>query len=107
MQVALDAIGDLENDVFVSVVAPWEMEIKRAKGRLELRAPLARILRDQRANGLEVLPVSAAHVLALEALPAVHRDPFDRMLVAQAVAEDAVLVTRDAALEGYPVATLW
>ena len=101
------ALRDPANVVLLSVVVPWEMQIKHAIGKLELRAPLTRLVEDQEANGVQVLPITLRHVLALGALPLHHRDPFDRLLAAQAQVEGAVLVTRDSALTAYPVQTLW
>jgi PIN domain nuclease of toxin-antitoxin system len=101
------ALSDPANEVLLSVVVLWEMQIKRTIGKLELRAPLEALIEDQEANGVSVLPVTLQHVLALGALPLHHRDPFDRLLVAQAQVEEALLVTRDSALADYPVKTLW
>ncbi len=101
------ALSDPANEVLLSVVVLWEMQIKRTIGKLEFRAPLAKLIEDQEANGVRVLPVTLPHVLALGALPLHHRDPFDRLLAAQAQVEEAAVVTRDAAFEDYPVRTLW
>lgn len=100
---AVDAIGDESNEVFVSVVSAWEIEIKQAKGKLripdELGAGLA-------AQGFQVLPVALRHVLAVESLPRHHRDPFDRMLISQAQLEGMTFVTSDSEIRHYPVAVL-
>jgi PIN domain nuclease of toxin-antitoxin system len=101
------ALGDPANDVLLSVVVLWEMQIKQTIGKLEFRAPLAKLVEDQEANDVHVLPVTLPHVLALGALPLRHRDPFDRLLVAQAQVEGAAVVTRDSAFADYPVKTLW
>ena len=79
----------------------------RALGKLELRLPLDDILRQQQLNGLTVLPISLAHVLAVEHLPPVHKDPFDRVLIAQAQAESATLVSADHLFSDYGVPLLW
>ncbi|GAB5534901.1 MAG: type II toxin-antitoxin system VapC family toxin [Rubricoccaceae bacterium] len=102
-----DAIQDPGNAVRVSVVSLWEMQIKVMLGKLALRTSLEQTLDDQEANGISVLGLTTAHILALSSLPAHHRDPFDRMLVAQAIAENAVLVTGDRVLSNYPARTLW
>jgi PIN domain nuclease of toxin-antitoxin system len=68
---------------------------------------LAAVVARQQAKGIRVLPISLDHVLALDALPTPHKDPFDRMLVAQANFEGAVLVTADAIFAQYPVTVLW
>jgi len=85
--VALVAIRDPANEIWVSTASAWELAIKVQIGKLTLRLPLADIFAQQMANGMRILPVSLIHALAVEALPPVHKDPFDRMLVAQANAE--------------------
>jgi PIN domain nuclease of toxin-antitoxin system len=86
---ALTALRDPSNEVWLSVVSVWEMTIKAQLGKLTLRLPLADIVSQQQANGLRVLAVDLAHVLAVERLPALHKDPFDRLLIAQANVEGA------------------
>jgi PIN domain nuclease of toxin-antitoxin system len=100
---AADAIEDGANEVFVSVVSAWEIEIKRAKGKLLISMPLSEALSEQR---FKTLPVALPYVLAVESLPRRHRDPFDRMLIAQAQLEGMTLVTSDREVRHYPVATL-
>ena len=95
------------NTVLLSVVSVWEILIKSQLGKLALRAPLRTILVQQQASGLKILPISLDHVLALEALPAVHKDPFDRLLIAQANVEGAVLLSADPVFARYPVKVLW
>jgi PIN domain nuclease of toxin-antitoxin system len=104
---ALAAVRDPANDVWLSVTSVWEMLIKARLGKLTLRLPLADIVTQQQANGLHVLPVTLAHVLAVEGLPAVHKDPFDRVLVAQANVEGAEFVSADQVFRQYPVRVLW
>ena len=94
--------------VYVSVVNPWEMTIKAQTGKLILRADVATIIADVvRQNRVQLLPVTYAHILALGGLPTVQKDPFDRLLAAQAIAENAVLLTDDAVFLQYPVHTDW
>lgn len=104
---ALAAILDPENEVWISVVCPWEMAIKSQLGKLDLRLPLADIVSGQRLNGLRFLDVTTEHVLAVASLPLVHKDPFDRLLAAQSIIEGAELVTADHVFAGYPVRVLW
>ncbi len=105
---ALEEITDLSNEVFLSAVTSWEVAIKAGAGKLKLPEPpgsyVPRRMADQ---GLRPLPVSHAHALAVFGLPGHHRDPFDRLLVAQANVEDLVLVTADRIMEQYPVEILW
>lgn len=88
----------------LSTVVVWEIAIKRRLGKLTAPAGLDELLL---AGGATALLVTIAHALRAERLPDHHRDPFDRMLVAQGFEEDAVIVTGDAALGGYGVATTW
>jgi PIN domain nuclease of toxin-antitoxin system len=89
------------------VVSVWEMVIKSHLGKLSLRLPLADIVSQQQANGLQVLPMTLAHVLGVEGLPPIHKDPFDHVLIAQANVEGAELVSADPAVRQYPVRVLW
>ena len=97
-----DAAAEIErsDDVAVSVVTPWELGIKRAAGKLVYPDGLTEALV---GAGFSMLPVSAAHAELAPMLPMHHRDPFDRMLVAQARLEALSIVTADAAITGYDV----
>lgn len=100
---AREAIDAPANEVFLSAATAWELAIKAAAGRLEMPDDLvARALR----QGVRPLPIDLEHAADAAALPAHHRDPFDRMLVAQARRESMTLVTADAALGLYDVPTL-
>lgn len=103
-----ETIADLTNTVFLSAVTSWEIAIKAAVGKLRLPEPPASYVPRRMADqGLRPLPVSHPHALAVFALPAHHRDPFDRLLVAQAKLEGLILVTADRILEKYPIQILW
>lgn len=96
-------LADRANDVYVSAATAWELGIKQSKGKLRLSTPVS----DQRTRlGFLELPVTFAHAEYAAALPMLHKDPFDRMLVAQAIVERMVLVTADAQLAAYPVSVL-
>lgn len=99
----LETIERTSNDVYVSVVSVWEIEIKAAKGRLRAPADLAGALDQQM---FKPLVVTMAHVLAVESLPRHHRDPFDRMLLAQAQLEELTIVTSDREMRRYPISVL-
>jgi len=102
------AIKDPANELLLSVVSVWEMAIKMQLGKLRLTTPLAeRISSQQARNQFAVLPVELRHTLQLTELPLHHKDPFDRLLVAQAQVEGAALVSGDAALRHYAVTILW
>lgn len=99
------AIADPGILVHVSAASAWEISIKRSLGRLDLRDE--EFSYGMRESGFSELPVTAAHGLAAGTLPPHHRDPFDRMLVAQAAGEGMRLVTHDRALADYGVDILW
>ena len=98
---------DPENILLLSVASIWEMQIKSQLGKLQLRMPLPELIREQQGNGLEILPIEPNHIFALDSLPNHHKDPFDRLLVAQAIVEDAVLVSADPLVKQYPVSVEW
>ena len=105
---ARTACEDRANVVLLSVASAWEMQIKLQLGKLDLRLPLAEVIASQQqTNEIQVLPVALGHVLALQDLPAHHKDPFDRLLIAQANVEEAVLVSHDPVFAHYPVKVLW
>lgn len=104
---ALATLRDPVNEVWLSVVSVWEMVIKAQLGKLTLRLPLVGIVNQQQVNGLRVLPLTLAHVLAVEGLPPIHKDPFDRALIAQANVEGAELVSGDHMVRQYSVHVLW
>jgi PIN domain nuclease of toxin-antitoxin system len=84
------------------------MAIKVATGKLDLRVPLDELVRTQlRTLGIQLLAIELAHVLGVRAMPFHHRDPFDRLLVSQALAEGLVLMSRDPALDAYGITRLW
>ena len=103
----LEMCKDSENALFVSVASIWELQIKFQLGKLRLYKPLAEIIRQEQENGIDILSVEAPHVFALDSLPNHHKDPFDRLLVAQAIVEGAVLVSADPLVKQYPVKVEW
>lgn len=104
---ALAALTDPGNEILLSAVSAWEIVIKSQLGKLNLRLPVDQIIRQQQANGLLGLSISVEHTLAVAALPAIHKDPFDRLLVAQSKVENATLVSADHLLGGYGIPLLW
>ena len=96
-------IADAANEVFVSAATIWELAIKRATGKLQTPADLEAAVR---LSGFIELPVTFRHAERAGRLPLLHRDPFDRMLVAQAQAESLTLITGDASIARYAVPTL-
>lgn len=99
------AIKSAENEVYASVASAWEIAIKHAIRRLEFDV---RVLGEGlTASGIQLLGISLPHAAQVAALPRHHGDPFDRMLVAQALCESMILVSRDRALARYGVKLLW
>lgn len=97
---AADALKNYDNEVLVSVVSPWEIAIKTALGKLPPIDDLEVQIAEKR---FELLPISLSHAAAVASLPHHHRDPFDRMLIAQAQVESVTLVTSDREIRRYPV----
>ena len=93
-----------DEQVFVSIASFWEMTIKSSMGKLNLRLPIDRLMEQ---CGFPILPIKARHLKKMTALPWIHRDPFDRLLICQAQAENLTLVTKDENIWKYDVKTLW
>ena len=98
-----EAIADLTNEVYVSAASIWELEIKSALGKLTIEGDL---FSEVETAGLTWLPITASHGRAAARLPMHHRDPFDRMLIAQAQLESCSIVSRDARFAEYSVALI-
>ncbi len=101
---AREAIADPDNEPLVSAASVWEIAIKRALGKVEAPDDLPSVIVDA---GLAWLPVTAAHAWHVGRLPPRHRDPFDRLLVAQAIVERLPVVTRDPTFADSGVVTRW
>lgn len=101
---ARSIINDTANEIFFSVASLWEMTIKRGNGKLDFPGDLETLVVEE---GFRILPIAYRHLRVLETLPRLHRDPFDRMLVSQAIADDMTLATRDTRFGAYGVSILW
>jgi PIN domain nuclease of toxin-antitoxin system len=102
-----EALQKPENALFLSVASVWEMQIKTRTGKLNLPMSIQEFVAVQRAlNHVQSLPVFERHIWTLDTLPAHHRDPFDRLLIAQAIAEGWQLATADPVFAQYPVQLL-
>jgi PIN domain nuclease of toxin-antitoxin system len=99
---AAGLIGNLEFTRFFSAASIWEIAIKRSLGRADFQVDPLALRRGLLENGYDELPVTGAHGAAVAGLPMLHRDPFDRILVAQALLEGITLLTVDPVVAGYP-----
>ncbi|MEI7869830.1 MAG: type II toxin-antitoxin system VapC family toxin [Candidatus Methylumidiphilus sp.] len=93
---------------FLSLASVWEMAIKIRLGKFDLQQPLAEFIPQQlERNQIELLPIGLGHIVQTMALPFHHRDPFDRLLIAQAMVEDMTLLSSDTAFDEYDVKRVW
>lgn len=102
--VAREAIADDTNAILVGIGSLWELAIKRSIGKLDFPHDFRAVLSDE---AFELLSINFEHLRALEALPLYHRDPFDRLLIAQAIAENIAVVTTDSKFAHYDVRLFW
>lgn len=99
---------DTNNELYISLASCWEIAIKLSLGKLRLGKPLDHLIADEvTVNGSKLLPIELRHIMAGSRLPFHHRDPFDRLLVAQALTEDMPIVTVDGQLAPYGVTVIW
>ena len=96
------------NELLLSTASAWEIILKWGAGKIKLAGGPTVFLREQLAkNDIRVLPVELAHVFRVEELLPIHRDPFDRLLVAQAIEEDVPILTADETIQRHPAKTIW
>ena len=100
-------LEDASEPVFFSMASIWEIAIKQSLGKLRLDATLREFVQAQVRNGFSLLSIEVQHVARIAELPWPHRDPFDRLLVAQALESNLEIITADSAFELYPVGTIW
>lgn len=102
------AIADPENEILVSPASLWEIAIKISLGKYSLNEDFTTFMETRLPqNGFVQLPIHVKHLAVVATLPFHHRDPFDRLIVAQAMAEQVAVVSSDAALDAYPITRLW
>ncbi len=104
---ARQSIENPENTSFVSIATFWEMAIKVSIGKLQMQISLQNLKHLLWKNGIEVLPISIEHTLLVSCLDFDHRDPFDRLLIAQAIKEKMVLISCDENFSLYDIKILW
>jgi PIN domain nuclease of toxin-antitoxin system len=104
---ARNAYLDRANTTCISVISIWELLVKNRLGKLPLPSSIPDLIRPMRTHGVSVISLTESAVLRLQGLPDLHRDPFDRMLICQAIDEDLTIVTPDQLIRTYPVKSLW
>ena len=107
-QSARNLISNPANELFLSAASAWEIAIKYSIGRLHLRVPPEEYVSEQRRlHRIESLPIIEIDALDVGKLPHIHRDPFDRLIIAQAIVRGMAIVTNDRLIQMYPVSVLW
>ena len=105
---ACDIIGNSQNELFLSIASGWEMAIKARLGKLELPDNLEQFIAEQlHQNAIAGLPIQMSHALHVYTLPHLHRDPFDRLLIAQCHLENMAILTIDPQISRYDVEVIW
>jgi PIN domain nuclease of toxin-antitoxin system len=109
-QLSKTAIDIIESDAlcYISIASVWEMAIKNSIGKLIFHVPFEDLIRKQlELNNYEILPIELTHVFQLSALPLHHKDPFDRILIAQALSENIPIISIDEYFQNYPIEVIW
>lgn len=101
-QAARELIAAPASELYFSVASLWEIAIKRSLGRTDFQLDARLLRRGLIDNGYRELPILSAHAVAIDTLPPIHKDPFDRLIIAQAIVEGILLLTNDALLARYP-----
>ena len=105
---ARSVIANSENDILISMVVPWELAIKAGQGKIKLTQPVGRYVASHvEMNGFRLLGISLDDVALIETLPMHHRDPFDRLLIAQAKNRKLPVVSSDTAFSSYGIKRIW
>jgi len=104
---AYQIIRDLSNSVYISIASVWELSIKIGLGKLDFNGKAEGFVRLAKDNEITILPIKTEYLTVLESLPLIHRDPFDRLLVATALAEQMTLITVDKNIMQYEVSKIW
>ena len=105
--IAQRIIHDFSNPVCLSMASAWELAIKLGLGKIAFSGKTAGFIHDAEISNITVIPIKTAHLTALESLPIIHRDPFDRLLIATAISEQMTLITADENIARYNVQHIW
>jgi len=105
---ARNAIENINNQRFISIATLWEISIKVSIGKLKIGLAFTELVEQEvYGNAIEILEISSEHLDELVKLPFHHKDPFDRLIIAQSLVEDAILISKDAVFQSYPIKLLW
>ena len=104
---AKSIIEDIDNEIFVSMASLWEIGIKVGLGKLIIPFDIDEIIARIRKESMNMITIDIKHVKGIQTLPHHHRDPFDRMIIAQAKVDNCTVITRDATFDAYDVPILW
>ena len=102
-----DSITDSENECFLSIASIWEIAIKMSLGKLELQSEFDKITYFLLDNDIEILPIKFEHLQTLLKLEYYHRDPFDRIIISQGIADNLTVLSRDEVFDKYPIELIW
>lgn len=103
----LDVIINPSNEIFVSYASFWELAIKLGLNKIELPVELKDFIDDVKANQINILPIELEHIIKVKNLPFFHGDPFDRIIIAQSMSEDFVLISSDEKFKYYGIKLIW
>lgn len=97
-----------EHELYLSIASPWEIQIKSQLGKLSLAMPIEELVnKNKLENNIQLLPIALSHINYLEQLPQHHKDPFDRIIIAQAIIEEMTVITADQAFADYSAQVVW
>jgi len=100
-------IKDTSNNCYVSIASIWEVTIKYNIGKLELENSLADLFEFVKRNQISIIPIELKHLLVLSILPLIHRDPFDRIIIAQGMTEKLTVISKDSFFKDYDLPIIW
>jgi len=104
---AREIILKLSNQIHLSIISAWELAIKINLGKLDFTGQAARFVHLSETDGFTILPIKTSHLTVLESLPMLHRDPFDRLLIATAISEQMTFISADKNVTQYDVPLIW
>jgi len=105
--IAEQTIRDRTNRIYLSTISAWELTIKISIGKLRFPGDAAGFMQAAQSNDITIVPIETTHLTVLKELPFIHRDPFDRMLVATAMSEQMTIITADGSIAQYDVLHIW